>query len=143
MRIGCLAVCICKPVLATMDDRKWHGLYDTGVCHLCRIVVVYFHRYRFCHFRVFFNVIVNAGMTTFYQNHVPVTMMGRVTSMIQLGQSIGQIFLVIVTGITIDILSLRTTIVVLSLSMAFVAIGFAIQVLRKKHQRYFVEQEAE
>ncbi len=70
-------------------------------------------------------------------------MMGRVTSMIQLGQSIGQIFLVIVTGITIDILSLRTTIVVLSLLMAFVAIGFAIQVLRKKHQRYFVEQEAE
>ncbi|RQW22973.1 MFS transporter [Bacillus sp. C1-1] len=89
----------------------------------------------------FFNVIVNAGMTTFYQNHVPVTMMGRVTSMVQLGQSIGQVFLVIVTGITIDMLSLRTTIVALSLFMTIVAIGFAIQVLRKKHRRYFIKQE--
>ncbi|AIC93414.1 hypothetical protein [Shouchella lehensis] len=67
------------------------------------------------------------------QNHVPVTMMGRVTSMVQLGQSIGQVFLVIVTGITIDMLSLRTTIVALSLFMTIVAIGFTIQVLRKKH----------
>ncbi|MFP7334459.1 MFS transporter [Shouchella clausii] len=87
-----------------------------------------------------FNVFVNAGMATFYQNHIPVKMMGRVTSMMQLGQSIFQILFILAVGVMADWFSLRLTIVVLALAMAVLACLFAISVFRPGNRPFFEDQ---
>lgn len=81
----------------------------------------------------FFNSFANTGYNTFYQYHVPIEIMGRVTSFYGLIQSIGQILLVIVVGIVADIIPLRYTIVTLSL-VCFLSIICLI--LLMKHRIY-------
>src|SRR5699024_2299993 len=47
----------------------------------------------------FFNAFLNAGSMTFFQNNFPVNVMGRVTSIFQLIQSVGQITFILSIGI--------------------------------------------
>lgn len=77
----------------------------------------------------FFNVYLNAGITTFYQNNVQVEMMGRVTSIYDLVQSVLQIIAILAVGLLADLISLRGTIVTLSLTMLVMALFYARMVL--------------
>lgn len=88
----------------------------------------------------FFLVFLNAGMTTFYQNNVPVALMGRVTSIIQLMQSALQIAFVLFIGIIADLVNLRLTIVVLSLLMLSASLVFPFLLFRKGKAALFAEE---
>ncbi|MUV37984.1 Bile acid transporter [Lentibacillus sp. JNUCC-1] len=90
----------------------------------------------------FFNVFLNAGIMTFYQNNVPVEVMGRVTSIYQLMQSAIQVIFILAIGIVADVVSLRLTIVTLSLVMLLAAFVFTFAVL-KPNKRHFYQEEEE
>src|SRR5690625_7338787 len=65
----------------------------------------------------FFNVFLNAGIMTFYQNNIPIEIMGRVTSIYQLIQSAIQVVFILLIVFLADIVSLRWTLVTLALAM--------------------------
>lgn len=85
----------------------------------------------------FFQVFLNAGMMTFYQNHIPVEIMGRVTSILQLFQSFFQIIFILGMGIVADLLSLRYTIVALAAVMLICSIFFIGSIFLKRNRSYF------
>lgn len=85
----------------------------------------------------FFNVFLNAGITTFYQNNIPVEIMGRVTSIFQLIQSAAQVAFILAIGIIADSFSLRFTIVTLAIIMLFSAIVFSILVWKPDKKEYY------
>jgi len=91
----------------------------------------------------FFNVFLNAGIATFYQNNVPVEIMGRVTSIYQLIQSAIQVVLILAIGFTADIVSLRLTIVVLSLVMLLSSFIFSVSVFRPTKKSFYREDDSE
>ncbi|WP_449355620.1 MFS transporter [Virgibacillus natechei] len=89
----------------------------------------------------FFNIPLNAGIMTFYQNNVPVEVMGRVTSIFQLIQSAVQVVFILAIGVTADLISLRITIVALSLLMLVSEIIFTFSVLREDKKLYYREDD--
>ena len=89
----------------------------------------------------FFNVPLNAGIMTFYQNSIPIEIMGRVTSIFQLIQSAVQVVFILAIGVTADLISLRITIVALSIFMLLSAIIFAISVLREDKKLFYREDD--
>ncbi len=89
----------------------------------------------------FFNVYLNAGIMTFYQNNVPVDIMGRVTSIYDLIQSVIQVIFILVIGLAADLVSLRLTIVTLALIMFLSSIIFSIIVLKPNKKSYFREDD--
>lgn len=91
----------------------------------------------------FFNVFINAGMMTFYQNNVPVEVMGRVTSIFQLIQSVIQVVFILAVGFAGDLVSLRVTIVSLSLVMLLSSLVFSYVVLKPAKMTFYLEVEEE
>lgn len=91
----------------------------------------------------FFNVFINAGMMTFYQNNVPVEVMGRVTSIFQLIQSVIQVVFILAVGFAGDHVSLRVTIVSLSLVMLLSSLVFSYVVLKPAKMTFYLEVEEE
>ncbi|AXI11092.1 MFS transporter [Oceanobacillus zhaokaii] len=89
----------------------------------------------------FFNVFLNAGIMTFYQNNVPVDIMGRVTSIYDLIQSSIQVFFILVIGIAADLVSLRLIIVTLALVMLMSSIIFSISVLKQNKKSFYREDD--
>jgi MFS family permease len=89
----------------------------------------------------FFNVFLNAGMMTFYQNNVPPEVMGRVTSIFQFIQSAIQVIFILVIGILADLVSLRLTIVTLSLVMFVLSLIFTFLVFNPGNVRFYQEEE--
>ncbi|WP_340084642.1 MFS transporter [Siminovitchia sp. FSL H7-0308] len=87
----------------------------------------------------FFNVFLNAGIMTFYQNNVPIDVMGRVTSIYQLIQSAIQVIFILAIGVVSDIFSLRFTMVILALVMLLSSILFAISVLKPNKKNFYRE----
>lgn len=87
----------------------------------------------------FFNVFLNAGMMTFYQNNVPVEIMGRVTSIYQLIQSAVQVVFILLIGILADVISLRITIVTLALVMLLSTFVFSFSVLKPDKKAFYRE----
>lgn len=85
----------------------------------------------------FFNSFLNAGMMTFYQNNVPIDIMGRVTSIFQLVQSIGHVIFLLSIGILADLISLRLTIVTLALIMLTSSIIFSYFVLKEDKKGFY------
>ncbi|BAC12317.1 hypothetical conserved protein [Oceanobacillus iheyensis HTE831] len=85
----------------------------------------------------FFLVFLNAGMMTFYQNNIPVELMGRVTSIFDLIQSILQVLIVLAIGLLADIVSLRGAIVGLSISMFMLSIMYTFLVLKPRHANLY------
>src|SRR5690625_6821690 len=77
----------------------------------------------------FFNVFLNAGIMTFYQNNIPIDIMGRVTSIYQLIQSAVQVVFILLIGFLADVVSLRLALVTLALAMLFFSLIFSISVL--------------
>lgn len=88
----------------------------------------------------FFNAFLNAGIMTFYQNNVPVSIMGRVTSIYQLIQSAVQVVFILGIGFLADFVSLRLTIVTLSLVMLFSALIFSVFVMKPNKKIYYKEE---
>ena len=89
----------------------------------------------------FFIVFMNAGLATFYQNNIPVALMGRITSIFQLFQSVLQIVFLLAVGVFADFISLRMTIVALALVMLAGAIVLAFFVIKPEKAKYFEEEE--
>ncbi|MGY0691865.1 MFS transporter [Virgibacillus sp. FSP13] len=90
----------------------------------------------------FFNVFLNAGMMTFYQNNVPVDIMGRVTSIYQLIQSAVQVVFILAIGLVADLVSLRLTIVTLALVMLLVSFIFSFLVLKPGKKFFYREDDS-
>lgn len=91
----------------------------------------------------FFNVFMNTGMATFYQNNIPVALMGRVTSIFQLVQSVVQVLFILGIGILADVISLRVTIVGLASIMLLASIVFSYFVLKPQKAAFYQEEEEE
>lgn len=91
----------------------------------------------------FFNVFLNAGIATFYQNNIPVALMGRVTSIFQLVQSGMQVVFILVVGIAADVISLRITIAVLATIMLLAAVIFSYLVLKPQKAAFYQDEEVE
>lgn len=91
----------------------------------------------------FFNVFMNAGIATFYQNNIPVALMGRVTSIFQLVQSSVQVLFILGIGILADVISLRITIVGLASIMLLASIVFSYFVLKPQKVAFYREEEEE
>ncbi len=91
----------------------------------------------------FFNVFLNAGIMTFYQNNVSVEIMGRVTSVFQLVQSAIQIIFILAIGVLADLVSLRLTIATLALVMMLSSFIFSILVLKPNKQSFYQEEDSE
>lgn len=91
----------------------------------------------------FFNVFMNAGISTFYQNNIPVHLMGRVTSIFQLIQSVLQVLFILGIGILSDLVSLRITIAALAIIMLGSAIVFSYFVLKPLKAEFYQEEDAE
>ena len=89
----------------------------------------------------FFNVFLSAGIITFYQNNVPVKVMGRVTSIYQLVQSAIQVIFVLGIGFVSDLVSLRITIVTLALVMLLLSIIYSILVLKPNKKHFYREYD--
>ncbi|WP_203333484.1 MFS transporter [Planococcus beigongshangi] len=91
----------------------------------------------------FFNVFMNAGISTFYQNNIQVALMGRVTSIFQLIQSAVQVVFILGIGILADVLSLRITIVALAIIMLLAAVVFSYFVMKPQKAVFYQEEEAD
>lgn len=89
----------------------------------------------------FFNVFLNAGIMTFYQNNVPIEVMGRVTSIYQLIQSAIQVIFILVIGVVADLVSLRLTIVTLALVMLFTSFIYSVSVLNPNKKSFYHEDD--
>lgn len=89
----------------------------------------------------FFIVFMNAGIATFYQNNVPVALMGRITSIFQLFQSTLQIVFLLGVGLLADFISLRITIVALAVIMLAGAVVLAFFVMKPGKAELFEEEE--
>lgn len=90
-----------------------------------------------------FNAFINAGITTFYQNNVPTDIMGRVTSVFQLFQSLLQIIFVLLVGTIAEIIPLRITIISLSLGMLVVALITMANIGKKSKTEFFSESRSQ
>ncbi|WP_449354937.1 hypothetical protein ACUL41_01430 [Virgibacillus natechei] len=84
-------------------------------------------------------MFLNAGIMTFYQNNVPTELMGRVTSIFQLLQSLFQIVFVLGVGVISDIIPLRITIIALSFGMFMIAVVMVAFIFLPGKRVYFRE----
>ncbi|MBO0995711.1 MFS transporter [Bacillus sp. SD088] len=89
----------------------------------------------------FFNVFLNAGIMTFYQNNIPIEVMGRVTSIYQLIQSAVQVIFILGVGFVADFVSLRQTIVTLSLIMLLSSLTFSVLVMKPTKKSFYQEED--
>jgi MFS family permease len=90
----------------------------------------------------FFFAFSNTGFTTFYQNNVPVEIMGRVTSIVGVLQSAVSVVFLLFIGIMGDVLPLRYTIVTLSIISVVLAVFVIILVSQPTKKMYFSEEKA-
>lgn len=90
----------------------------------------------------FFFAFSNTGFTTFYQNNVPVEIMGRVTSIVSVLQSAVSVVFLLFIGIMGDLLPLRYTIVTLSIISVVLAVFVIILVSQPTKKVYFSEEKA-
>ncbi|MBG9542821.1 permease [Cytobacillus firmus] len=86
-----------------------------------------------------FNAFSSAGYQTFYQNNVPVEIMGRMTSVIGVIQSFAQIILLFGIGVLGALFPLRYTIVILAVLNLILSLYVCRQLLKPGKQQYFSE----
>ena len=89
-----------------------------------------------------FNAFTFTGITTFYQNNIPSSLFGRVTSIFQLYQSLMQISVVFIVGVIGDIIPLRMTIITLALGMVLVSFLAISKIIMPSKRKYFDEQQS-
>lgn len=88
----------------------------------------------------FFNSFSGTGFMTFYQNNVPVQMMGRISSIYGIFQSILQILFILLIGFTGEIIPVRVSIIAASTLMLALSI-FQIKLVFTPGSGEFFEEE--
>ena len=89
----------------------------------------------------FFNSFSNTGFMTFYQNNVPVDIMGRISSVYGLLQSFLQIGCIFLVGFTGDIIPIRISIITCSIFMCMICILQMYLISKLKNDKFFREKE--
>lgn len=88
----------------------------------------------------FFNAFSNTGFMTFYQNNVPVDMMGRISSVYGVIISFLQIISVLLIGFTGEIIPLRYSIIGSAIIVLGCSISLAYLVHLPVHKKFFREE---
>ncbi|EDL66631.1 MFS transporter [Bacillus sp. SG-1] len=89
----------------------------------------------------FFNSFSGTGFMTFYQNNVPVAMMGRISSIYGIFQSFLQVIFILLIGFTGDIIPVRYSIIAASTLLLVTSILLIKLVRRPSKSRYFADAE--
>ncbi|MCP3742625.1 MFS transporter [Rossellomorea sp. BNER] len=89
----------------------------------------------------FFNSFSGTGFMTFYQNNVPIKMMGRISSIYGIFQSFLQIIFILLIGFTGDIIPVRYSIIAASTLMLMISILQIRLVLMPNKTGYFLEEK--
>jgi MFS family permease len=87
----------------------------------------------------FFNSLSGTGFMTFYQNNVPIKMMGRISSIYGIFQSFLQVIFILLIGFTGDIIPVRYSIIAASTLMLVISIWQIRLVLMPSKSEYFAE----
>ena len=77
---------------------------------------------------------------TFYQNNVPIKMMGRISSIYGIFQSFLQVIFILLIGFTGDIIPVRYSIIAASTLMLVISIWQTRLVLMPGKSEYFTEE---
>ncbi len=88
----------------------------------------------------FFNSFSGTGFMTFYQNNVPVEMMGRISSIYGSFQSLLQIIFILLIGFTGDIIPVRYSIIAASTLLLVLSLLQIKLVLKPSKSVYFEEE---
>jgi MFS family permease len=88
----------------------------------------------------FFNSFSGTGFMTFYQNNVPIKMMGRISSIYGIFQSFLQVIFILLIGFTGDIIPVRYSIIAASTLMLVISIWQIRLVLMPSNSEYFAEE---
>ncbi|WP_249310246.1 MFS transporter [Bacillus sp. FJAT-49736] len=91
----------------------------------------------------FFNAFSGTGFNTFYQNNIPIEIMGRVSSVLGVLQNAAQIIFLLFIGFLGDILSLRNVIVTISFLNFLTAVLINLFMFKPEKHIYFTETEEE
>ncbi|WP_251554449.1 MFS transporter [Neobacillus muris] len=91
----------------------------------------------------FFNSFSNTGLVTFYQNNVPVEIMGRISSIFGTIQSILQIGFVLLIGFSGDLLPLRYSMITASMLIFCSSILLLFLVYQRSRSIYYRESMEE
>ncbi|SFK34064.1 Major Facilitator Superfamily protein [Halobacillus dabanensis] len=87
----------------------------------------------------FFNSFSGTGFMTFYQNNVPVKMMGRISSIYGIFQSLLQVIFILLIGFTGDIIRVRYSIIAASTLLLGISFFQMKLVLMPGKSGYFAE----
>jgi MFS family permease len=85
----------------------------------------------------FFLSFANTGFLTFYQNNIPLDMMGRISSVFGMFLAILQIAATLAVGFTGDFLSVRTVVVFGSVTMLIIALILLLVILIPLKGKYY------
>ncbi|WP_421378034.1 MFS transporter [Bacillus salacetis] len=88
----------------------------------------------------FFNSFSGTGFMTFYQNNVPINMMGRISSIYGIFQSFLQVIFILLIGFTGDIIPVRYSIIAASTLMVVISIWQIRLVLMPSKYEYFADE---
>ncbi len=90
----------------------------------------------------FFNSFSGTGFMTFYQNNVPVHIMGRISSIYGIFQSLIQVVFILLIGFTGDVVPVRYSIIAASVLMLVLSVWQIKLVLMPSKSGYFEEERA-
>ena len=88
----------------------------------------------------FFMAFASSGYATFYQNHVPVEIMGRFGSLTDMFQGIVQIALTLILGLAADWFSLQVVCLIASAIGVLLSIVLLVRTLAPSKLNYFREK---
>ncbi|WP_244199334.1 MFS transporter [Halobacillus trueperi] len=88
----------------------------------------------------FFNSFSGTGFMTFYQNNVPVKMMGRISSIYGIFQSVLQVIFILLIGFTGEIIPVRYSIIAASMLLLVLSFWQIKLVLMPSKSGYFKEE---
>jgi MFS family permease len=91
----------------------------------------------------FFIAYANTGFLTFYQNNIPVEVMGRVGSVYSLGQSILIITVTSVMGIAAQIISIQTVVIIGVFIMVILSLTLCVVCLLPSGSQFFESESVE
>ncbi|GEL76604.1 MFS transporter [Tenuibacillus multivorans] len=129
-------------LVATMLAKKVELCYYIGGGMLLSSVgyVLFYSSFNFISALVsfiilgFFMAFANAGYTTFFQNQVPVNIMGRIGSVASIIQSIFQIVFTLMLGFFAELFPLQTVTIIGSILGLSLSISLVVYLFRKRQQ---------
>ncbi|WP_418303829.1 MFS transporter [Paenibacillus crassostreae] len=126
-------------IMNTLFINKMDGLWMIGLGALgvCLGYVIYAFSSSFLIAAIGFLVLacclafVNTGFATFYQNHIPVDVMGRVGSINAFIEAIFMMVATVALGIAAEIISLRLSVIAGVLVMVLLGISLLVYVMKE------------